>query len=267
MVKQVESPARGILNPELGKENFALARYAPSHFLESFVEHYWTVRWDLRGQPPYNSETLPHPAIHLTVEPETATLVGVVTHKFSRVLTGKGWVFGIKFNPGAFHPFVQCPISTYTDRHVRLDEVLGAPANQYAQAMRAAPDDAARVSLAEAFLRGFAPAQDEHVTLVGQIVKAIMDERAITKVDHLVSRYNINKRSLQRLFNEYVGVSPKWVIQRYRLHEATAQMVPGQTVDWSQLAVELGYFDQAHFIKDFKAIVGLTPAEYAKQLG
>jgi AraC-like DNA-binding protein len=61
-----------------------------------------------------------------------------------------------------------------------------------------------------------------------------------------------------------VGVGPKWVIKRRRLHEAVQRMEAGEPVDWPGLARELGYFDQAHFIHDFKAMVGRTPAEYAR---
>ena len=57
--------------------------------------------------------------------------------------------------------------------------------------------------------------------------------------------FGIGKRHLQRLFNRYVGVSPKWVIQRYRLHEVLEQIKRDETVDWAELAQDLGYFDQA----------------------
>ncbi len=86
-------------------------------------------------------------------------------------------------------------------------------------------------------------------------------------MDDVVSRLHLSKRTLQRLFNQYVGVSPKWVIKRYRLHEATELLDNGGVVDWPKLALELGYFDQAHFIKDFKSIVGKTPVEYTRQVG
>jgi AraC-like DNA-binding protein len=73
-------------------------------------------------------------------------------------------------------------------------------------------------------------------------------------------------RSLQRLFSQYVGVSPKWVIRRYRLHELLERMHSGEQPDWAQLAAELGYFDQAHLSNDFKAITGYTPTEYRGRL-
>ena len=72
----------------------------------------------------------------------------------------------------------------------------------------------------------------------------------------------MSPRTMQRLFRRYVGVSPKWVLQRYRLHEAAERIAAGEQ-DLARLGLDLGYFDQAHFIKDFKSLVGRSPAEYA----
>ncbi len=84
----------------------------------------------------------------------------------------------------------------------------------------------------------------------------------IRSLDELAAHAGYSKRTLQRLFREYVGVSPKWVLQRIRLHEAAERMAEGEG-DWPRLALELGYFDQAHFIKAFKAVIGRSPADYA----
>jgi len=104
------------------------------------------------------------------------------------------------------------------------------------------------------------------VRVINEIVDSIIAHREITKVDDIVSRLNPNKRTVQRLFKQYVGVSPKWVIKRYRLHEVAERLAGSEVVDWPEIVLELGYSDQAHFIKDFKTIVGRTPAEYAKSL-
>ncbi|MFN8418981.1 MAG: helix-turn-helix domain-containing protein [Anaerolineae bacterium] len=111
------------------------------------------------------------------------------------------------------------------------------------------------------------PAADPTVAQINQIVDRISADRTITRVDDIADRLNISKRTLQRLFRQYVGVSPKWVIQHYRLHDAADQLANGESLDLSALALNLGYFDQAHFIKDFKAMVGSTPLEYAKLAG
>ena len=119
---------------------------------------------------------------------------------------------------------------------------------------------------AEEFLMKFLPEKDENIILINKIIDLTNEDRAIIKVDDIVERMNINKRTLQRLFNQYVGVTPKWVIKRFRLHEAVGELAKNKTVDWTKLALELGYFDQAHFIKDFKSIIGKTPSEYEKQI-
>jgi AraC-like DNA-binding protein len=96
------------------------------------------------------------------------------------------------------------------------------------------------------------------------MVYDVAEDRTILKVEDLVERYCMNKRTLQRLFAKYVGVGPKWVIQRYRLHEAAEQLAAGP-VNQSALALSVGYSDQAHFIRDFKRVVGTSPAAYARQ--
>ena len=97
------------------------------------------------------------------------------------------------------------------------------------------------------------------------MVYAIAGDRDITKVEDLVERYGLNVRAVQRLFAKYVGVSPKWVIQRYRLHEAAEQLASNTALSQADLALSLGYSDQAHFNRDFKAVVGTSPAAYARR--
>jgi AraC-like DNA-binding protein len=70
---------------------------------------------------------------------------------------------------------------------------------------------------------------------------------------------------LQRLFSHYVGASPKWVLTRYRLHDAAERLERDPGVSVATVATAAGYFDQAHFNHAFKALLGITPAQYAAQ--
>jgi AraC-like DNA-binding protein len=254
----------GILNQEAGERRFHLSRYLPTQDIAFFVEHYWIVAWDQREQEPYRQETLPHPTVHLVVERGRSRVFGVMRGKFSHLLQGQGRVFGVKFRPGGFYPFVRSPVSTFTDGHLGVREALGIECTELEGAILTSEDEGQMVERMEAILRERLPARDETVEVIHRIVDRIISDREITKVDHLVSRLSMNKRSLQRLFSQYVGVSPKWVIKRYRLMEAAEQVANGDVVDWPMLARELGYFDQAHFIRDFKAIVGRAPTDYAR---
>lgn len=265
MRSKVEKP-RGILNPKVAQQNFELSRHAPSPDLAFFVAHYWIVRWDLRGRAPYLSETLPHPSIHLVFEKENTRIVGIMTSKFSRLLEDQGQVLGIKFRPGAFYPFVKTRVSQFINRTFSVEDIFGADSQPPEAAILAQRDEVRMVKLAEQFIFQRLPERDETVEQVNQIIDWIKTNPTITRVDQVAGRFSMSNRTLQRLFNHYVGVSPKWVIQRYRLHEAADHLAEGSVDDWPQLALKLGYFDQAHFIKDFKTIVGKSPAEYAKQV-
>ena len=265
MKSTIEKP-RGILNFKAGEKKFQLSRHLPAEDLSFFVEHYWIVSWDLRGQEPYVQETLPYPCVHLVFEQDQSRVFGVQTGKFARLLENKGRVFGIKFKPGAFYPFVKSPVSRFTNASISFRDTFGVDGKPLEEAILSREDEGEMIQLAEEFLRARLPEQDEHLRVINEIVECIIAHREITKVDDVVSRLNLNKRTVQRLFKQYVGVSPKWVIKRYRLHEVAERLAGGEVVDWPAMVVELGYSDQAHFIKDFKTIVGRTPAEYAKGL-
>jgi len=259
-------PPRGVLTTAVADERrFSHARYHPSPDLARYVEHFWSVSWDLRGQPAERTETLPHPSVHMVFERNVGGRIAGIAHgKFSRQLEGEGGVFATKFTPGGFYPFAGVPISTLSDRVVSLAEVFGADAAPLERSILNAKEDAERISIVEDFLRGRSPQPDDNVARISQIVYSIARDRTLLKVEDLVDRYELPKRTLQRLFAKYVGVSPKWVIQRYRLHEAAEQLAADADVAQSTLALNLGYSDQAHFVRDFKAVVGTSPASYAK---
>ncbi|MDP9382658.1 MAG: AraC family transcriptional regulator [Chloroflexota bacterium] len=259
-----EGGFRGILRAEEGFKNFSLARYLPSEGLNFFVEHYWTVKWDLRGQRSYTQEVLPHPSIHLAIERGESRIHGAVKGRFVRHLEGVGSVFAVKFRPGGFYPFMRSPVSAFAGSSISLLRAFGRDGKVLEEAILAAQHDAEKIEIAESFLLERLPARDENVALVSQIVERIMMDRELTRVEDVASQCNMSTRSLQRLFHQYVGVGPKWVIQLYRLHEAAEQIAQGRAADWSARALDLGYTDQAHFIKDFKAILGVSPMEYAK---
>jgi AraC-like DNA-binding protein len=266
MIRSNVGQTSGILNPSAITAKFQLTRHLPTQDLSYFVQHYWIVRWDLRGQAPYQQETLPYPVVHLAIEHDRSRIVGVIRGKFSALLHDQGWVFGVKFRPGAYYPFVRCPVSTITDRSIPIEDIFGDDGVALEAAIRAHDDEAQWIECAEQFLRSRRPERDDTIDLINRIIDCIVADRTILKVDALVERFNLSKRTLQRIFSRYVGVSPKWVIKRYRLQEAAEQLAGSEIVNWPRMALDLGYFDQAHFIKDFKMIVGRTPAEYARSV-
>lgn len=251
------------MNPRAAEASFRIARHAPADDLAFFVERHWIIRWDLRDRPPHQQETLPQPCVNMVIEAGRSAVHGVGTRKFAALLEGRGQVVGTKWKPGAFYPFLGRPVAEITDRSLPLGEVFGEGAGGLEEAVLAAEDDAAQIALVEALLRSRLPARDENVAMVVEVVQMALADREMTRVEELAARSGLSPRTLQRLFQRYVGVSPKWVIRRFRLHEAADRVAEGTVVDWAALAHELGYFDQAHFSRDFKAQVGHTPSAYA----
>jgi AraC-like DNA-binding protein len=268
MIRRKTDPPRGVLKtPASAPGSMEHARYHPSADLAHLVEHFWSVHWDFRGVPPHRVETLPHPSVHLLFERTAGCCIaGVSRAKFSRLLEGKDGVFAAKFRPGGFHPFVGVPVATFSDSTVTLRSVWGSDGDALERAVLAEHDDAARLVVVEMFLRQREPAPDDNVALVSTIVGAIAAERRIVRVEDVSARFGLGLRALQRLFAQYVGMNPKWVIQRYRLHEAAEQLALEVPPSQSALALQLGYADQAHFVRDFKRLVGASPAAYARSV-
>lgn len=117
--------------------------------------------------------------------------------------------------------------------------------------------------MVERFLRERRGRSDPGAELVAEVIAWMLRAAPRTRVDEVARAHGVSTRTLQRVFRANVGVSPKWVLKRYRLHDAAERIADGTVAGWASLARELGYFDQAHFISDFRALVGMTPSAYA----
>jgi AraC-like DNA-binding protein len=264
---------RGILRPAETVERAGLRRDAPvSEPLRPFVERFWSVRWDLTGQPPFRSEVLSHPSVNVSVEsgteprfgvPMPAVLVhGVVAERFTVDLAGAGRVSAVKFRPGGFAAFAG--VLPARNSVVPLGAELGLSAGGLLAAVLAEEDDDARAAVLDAALLPRAPdPPDAYVDLLG-LVAEMIEDRSLVRVDQVASFGAMSVRSLQRLFATFVGVSPKAVLARYRLQDAAAAIDAGAD-DLAALAASLGWFDQAHFSRDFHAVVGVTPSSYLQR--
>jgi AraC-like DNA-binding protein len=262
----VTDRVRGVVSPIAAGGQISHGRVAASEPLRGVVQHFWSVRWDLRGAKPFVSETLPHPNVHMVFETEGASVVGVHTGRFTTKLEDAGWVFGVKFRPGAFRAYLGRSVASLRDRTVPIDEVFGTEGAALARQVSELGEDCEKAATVERFLNERTTPSDPNVERVSHIVDGIAENRAIVSVEQVVALGRVNKRTLQQLFNTYVGVGPKWVINRYRLHEAVERLQKGAHINFTELAADLGYFDQAHFIRDFRKLVGCSPAAFIRRL-
>lgn len=247
---------RGIVD---ARELFARVRFRrrmPCAALQPYLEHYWLIDGEL--DEPYTSHVVPHPSVNVVFERgfDRPEIAGVGLGLFSRVLDGRIRVAGVQFRPGGFRPFRPEPVSEWTGRHVRLD----VPSSLVLDV----EDEDERVAALDAFLLGLGPVADPQATLAMELVQRIRDDRSVQRVSGFARDCGVAMRTVQRLFADYVGVSPKWVILRYRIHEALERAETD--VEWAGLAADLGYSDQAHLVRDFTQTVGVSPTAYARAL-
>ncbi|MFC4054268.1 DUF6597 domain-containing transcriptional factor [Actinomadura syzygii] len=252
---------RGVLYPREHATIAELDRRSPGPALAGFVEFYWHVRWSVAE--PYETKVLSHPNVHLVFEEPGPLVYGVDRSLFVRRLEGRGHVLGVKFRPGCFRPFAAGPVIDLADRRIPAAEVFGPRVDAVSRAVLRGDDLDAMVGMVEEFLVGGLPEPDPVAEQVADMVAAVTADPALFRVDQAAEALHVSARTLQRLFAEYVGASPKWVLRRARLHEAAARADQGVRLDWAALADDLGYFDQAHLTRDFTATVGVSPTRYA----
>lgn len=248
----------------------------PSGSLTDWVDTYWGFSW--QTPQAVQSSLVPQFAVNLTFEDNTGrpgadssvVLTGVPDTRFDVELTGSGHVIGVKFRPGTFTAVTGSDATSVTGRTVSGSDVLPA-------------------SLIAAFttIAGSPPVRgdSEQITALDDLVQSVVPDRVpddctrartilqdahlpyVTRVDHLAERHDMSVRTLQRLFERWVGLSPKSVITRLRLQDAIATFDEVATEPLADIAVRLGFYDQAHFTREFTRFIGVSPARYVAGLG
>jgi AraC-like DNA-binding protein len=273
-VPERTASTKGVLRPATTARVADLRRDHPvDEALRPFVERYWSVRWDRTGRPGYRSQVLGHPCVNVSIESgdrprfgfgmPAALVHGVAGRRFEVDLVGAGRVTAAKFRPGGFTAFTGRVVAR--DTVVPLTDQLGIPGGRLLSTVLAEPDDEARAAALDAALVPVAPEPAPDYLELLDLLAQMLTDRSLIRVEEVAARAGIGIRALQRLFATYVGIGPKAVLARYRLHDAVAALDSGEVADLAGLAAALGWFDQAHFSRDFRAAVGTSPSEYLQQ--
>lgn len=246
-----------------GAPPIAVARYHPPSDLARWLDYVWIVRWSLTQ--PHVQQVIPQPVIHLAAEDGRLGVYGVGDLRFSRTLTGNGHVVGVAFRPGGFRGFSEYPVSRLTRLVQPVESVLGVDDRGIAEQLLD-PDgtDTGQVDAVCDWLARLGPRHDPMIGEIGALVDAAESRSEITRAEHLATLAEVSLRTLQRQFGDYVGIGPKWVIQRFRLLDVAAVANSGGDIDWAETAVRLGFSDQAHLTRAFVRIVGTSPAAYVR---
>ncbi len=265
----VESDSRGILHPGRFTQAVRLTRFPPTAALAGLVDRFWVVEWDLPSGEQHRQQVLSHPCANLSLGWQEGTwLAGVTTRVVVRELSGSGWNVAAMTTPGGLGAFLSGPAAALTDSYVSMADHVAVPGDL----LRRCSDETGQVRsgperigvLATALEHAVVRDRVEAAREVAQIAGLAERDRNLRTAKDLAALAGYGIRTLQRLFADYVGVPPAWVLRRYRLIDAAEAVRDGATVNWADVARELGYADQAHLIRDFRSALGVTPAAYAR---
>jgi len=248
-----------------GRRPIHLQRYAVAPDLQPYVRNAWFIDWDLGPQGQHMQGVLAPPAVNISVQPDQDGITGVQTVADARHLRGRSWVRGLLFRPAGFAALVGPCLHAWVDRREPIAQVL-APVEALREAFRATSDPAEQLAAYQDWLRPqLRPIDEGRRQLAEDVVELIRTDRSLLDVATLVQRTGRSERTLQRLLRAWVGLSPKVLIRRYRLHEAMHLLTQHPNTDLAELAYRLGYADQAHFSRDFSRVLGEPPAAYVRR--
>jgi len=261
-MKTSDKKISGVLHQTSSSENFQLRRYLPEPELAPLVEQFWLVDWDLRGQSAHTQQNLPDPNMHLVISQQSAKVMGPVSKKYRYTMQGQGKIIGVKFNLGVLAKRLPCPLDETVDNEFEAADIFNFDHHELIKNTLNAKNDNAAVEYLSHTLKDIINQVDPSVIKVQTLAALIKNNNKINRVEILAELTHHSVRSLQRMFKTYVGLSPKWLIRKYRLHHAL-DLLEKQQLSLAELAAGLDYSDQSHLIRDFNEFLNITPKQYA----
>jgi AraC-like DNA-binding protein len=240
------------------------ARRPPSPDLAPWIVCYWSL--GATGAPRFKSRVLPDGSNDLIVDLSGKTrpfVVGAMPQAEVVTLQGRVDLLGVRFHPGGALPFLHHPLNELTGREVELDALWGRAAGSLADAVAAEPPAGQRIEHLERVLRDALQRRWEE-SLVTRAVACYHRAHGAISVRQVASALGVGERRLERAFARCVGLSPKQLARVLRFLHTVRHM--GRT-RWAgaPLALDAGYADQSHFIREFKALAGVTPTAFVAE--
>lgn len=194
-------------------------------------------------------------------------LSGIRTRYLSIPSSTGSEFFIIHFRKGMSRPFLGLPLSEITDQVVEGDEVLPGVYLELRERLLEAPTPAAKFAAANAVLRRRFPLDLEVPALVSASVKMLSYDPSGQTIGVLTRRSGYSARHFIEIFRDHIGLTPKVLQRILRFQKAITEIsIPG-AVSWHTLAMDCGYYDQAHFNADFKEFSGINPTAYRLKIG
>jgi AraC-like DNA-binding protein len=251
--------------------------FPPTEALSDFVKCFWTLT-SPREDNPERQRIVPDGCMEMIIHcgdlyrqfkddgnsfiQPRSFVFGQLTQPLEIVPTGVTEIMAVRFHPDGFIPFCTMPIAAMENRPVSLTELYEQEGDTLAHTVIAASTFQNRIAILEDFLVQRLKDTKTIDTITAASVDALLTLKGQLSVDQMAEQQTISRRQLERRFATTVGLSPKQLSKIIRLQHTLKNMEKNPSNNLASLAVENGYFDQAHFIKDFREFTGMTPKQF-----
>jgi AraC-like DNA-binding protein len=252
--------------------------YTPAPPLSEFIDRFWLCQ-DM--SPNLKERILPSGTIELVINlrddeiriydpshPDRCTRFSgaILSGTYSRFFVidplQHASILGVHFRPGGAFPFLGAPAGELADTHVDLETLWGPSAAELRERLCAAATPAERFFLLEEALLSRLRRSPEHHGAVPAALDMFEPTGAAVRVRDVVEHIGLSQRRFIQVFTGEVGLTPKLYCRVRRFQRARSLVRQAAAPDWARVAVDCGYFDQSHLIRDFLAFSGLSPADY-----
>ena len=239
----------------------------PSQELTSFVKCYWTLV-SLKEEIPEKQTIVPDGCVEMIfhlgdlykqyvkngksiVQPRSF-VIGQLTQPLEIEPTGKTDIFSVRFHPNGFLPFATIPLKEMQNTAVSLEKLFGRDGQEIEEKIRTAQSTSERIQQIQQFLVNRLTSAETIDRIVKLTVETIFLAKGQLSIEELSKQTQTNRRQLERRFSSTIGLSPKQLSKTIRLQTTLKMLLTKQFSSLTALAYENEYYDQAHFIKDFK---------------
>ena len=258
---------------------FRYKEFNPCPQLTPFVKCYWML--ESNGEVLITDKILPDGCIEMIFHfgeqfvknknnaPERVDrffVNGQNTIPFTLSPTGVSYLIGIRFFPYGAWPFVHVPMDELTNKFVSLEDLYGDNANQLTEQLINEPPGDRRIQLIEQFLlTELAKSKWTVDPVVNKLVSWVYSDKSKLNLHRFAKEIKYSERQIRRKFMDTIGINPSLFIRVVRFREVLRQLNNGDESELLGVALDSGYHDQSHFIRDFKNFTGQTPTEYFRE--
>lgn len=251
--------------------------YKPHHLLAGYIECYWSA---LADRPPFREQEslIPDGTIELMFnfgdnyaeirngQPITVKgshVIGIRKQSLIISQTRKQNIFSIRFKPGGSYPFFRIPVHLFSNAFLPIKDLLGKEYNILEEQMAEASNEE-RVALADNFLLRKVYKTSDAYLFVAKCSKILL-QYPTTSINELAAQFNTNYKTLERRFKTVLGLTPAELLKIKRFNDAVLAMYSCRHTSLTGIAYECGYYDQSHFIREFKQLTSFTPRDFLKE--